>query len=159
VPPTTGAPLRHAGTDDTADKVKLKVRIGEADVSEGVIGKVRLWEEEDMPAASLKLSHRVLEETPVDYVSEIRVLAVTPSNETPLFRGLVDRVTHAESIATLDLVSVGINLKEIGMGGLGVGAGVEVLEIIWSIFRFSGVERIASTLRISSPVCLKTSRS
>lgn len=122
------------------DQPHLVLCIGSSDLSAGVLGKISLWEEEEgLPAASVRISRPFLSGLTVDYAAPVRALAVSGNVEQPIFTGLVGQVTHDDEETEIELHSLGAPLTEMGIGGLGIGAGVEVLEAIWSMMRTSGV--------------------
>lgn len=141
--PESGAPIKERPEaqvlPDEHDEPTLVLRIGDADLSDAIMGKVQLWSEDGMPGGSVTLSREALDAASVDYLAEVRMLAVSRARQAALFTGLVDRVTHGDEASELELVSMGVPFTEMGIGGLGVGAGVDPLELIWALFRSSGM--------------------
>lgn len=135
--PLPGAPKARARVEEREPKVIL--RVGDVDLSKAIIGKIRLWSEQGLPGGEVTLAADLLEACPFDYLGEAQILARREGREIALFTGLVDRVTHGEQTSKLDLVSVGKPFTEMGIGGLGVGKGIDPLELIWSLMVSSGM--------------------
>ncbi len=140
----------ETGTDEVNDP-EIVLRIGGADLSDAISGRVKIWSEGGMPGASVTLQSKVMNLALVDFLAEVQIMATMGGREQALFTGLVDRVSHNAETSELEFVSVGAPLTEMGMGGLGVGPGVDALELIWAIFRSSGMREDRIELESFNP--------
>lgn len=115
------------------------VVFGETELDEGVVTATTLMAMNNVSSAEVVIINQELIGAKVDYQATVRLFLVTDSQHEILFTGIVDEVTPGENETGIRLVSGLQLLDEVGIGGLGIGAGVGFLEAAWSVLRTAGI--------------------
>jgi len=119
---------------------RLHIRIGETEIAEGILS-LRFQEAADnVVSVDIVFSSDALADSNPDYQAEVRLFAAAGSERETLFTGMVDAVTPRGGETEVRLVSGQQMLNETQTEGLGIGAGIGVLETVWSLLRTWGVE-------------------
>lgn len=118
---------------------RFTISFGDISIGDGIQDCVVEEREDRVRIVNFSISNSILQESGVDYSSEITVIAGTEDERTLLFTGMVDSVFPGSTHTAFSCVSRLQLLAEMQSGGLGISKFAHALETVWSVLRTSGL--------------------